>query len=44
MISKSQFIRRIYKLKKYLARILDFIYNERYIEVAGIEDKKKFIS
>ena len=41
MISKSQFIRRIYKLEKYLARILDFIYNERYIEVADIEDKKE---
>jgi len=41
MISKSQFIRRIYKLEKYLAQILDFIYNERYIEVADIEDKKE---
>jgi len=41
MLSKSQFIRRIYRLKKYLTRILDFIYNDRYIDVSDIEDKKE---
>lgn len=41
MLSKSQFIRRIHRLKAYITRIFDYLLINKYFEVADIEDAKE---